>query len=82
MSKLGLQLTINLRDESLCLSGGRRSGISDGNLARLIVATVSGVLATRFLEDEVDVRTVLADFGALIESPPAASPPVARPGAN
>lgn len=58
------------------------SGISDGNLARLIVATVSGVLATRFLEEEVDVRTVLADFGALIESPPAASSPVAQSGAN
>ena len=56
--------------------------ISDGNLARLIVVTVSGVLATRFLEEEVDVRTVLADFGALIESPPAASTPVAQSGAN
>ena len=43
-------------------------GISDGSLARLIVATVSGVLAMRFLEEEVDVRAVLADFGALIES--------------
>ena len=47
---------------------------SDGNLARLIAATVSGVLATRFLDEEVDVRDVLADFGALIESAPVAQP--------
>ena len=45
-------------------------GVSDGKLARLIATTVSGVFATRFAEEEVDPRTVLADFGALIETPP------------
>ena len=42
----------------------------DGNLARIISTTVSAVFATRFLEAEFEVRTVLADFGALIESSP------------
>ena len=44
-------------------------GISDANLARLIAATVSGVLATRLLEEGAGVRTVLADFGTLIQPP-------------
>ena len=47
-------------------------GISDANLARLIAATVSGVLATRLLEEGAGVRTVLADFGTLIQPPPVA----------
>ena len=42
----------------------------DGNLARLIATMVSAVFAMRFLEENFDVRTVLADFGALIESSP------------
>lgn len=42
----------------------------DGNLARIISTTVSAVFATRFLEAGSEVRTVLADFGALIESSP------------
>ena len=46
---------------------------SDGNLARLIAVTVSGVFATRYLED-FDERTVLADFGTLIESSPVVQP--------
>jgi AcrR family transcriptional regulator len=47
-------------------------GISDANLARLIAATVSGVLATRLLEKDSGVRTVLADFATLIEPAPVA----------
>ena len=42
----------------------------DGNLARIISTTVSAVFATRFVEGYPEVRTVLADFGALIESSP------------
>lgn len=42
---------------------------SDGsNLPRLIASTVSGVLATRFIDTDVDVRAVLADFAALVPS--------------
>ena len=44
-------------------SGSHRS------VARLIASTVSGVLAMRFVEEDIDVRAVLADFGALIETP-------------
>ena len=47
---------------------------SDAKLVRLIAATVSGVFAMRFLEEDFDVRTVLADFGALIESSPVVQP--------
>lgn len=43
---------------------------SDDNLGRLIATMVSGVLATRFLVEDFDARTVLAAFGALLESPP------------
>lgn len=46
--------------------------ISDANLARLIAATVSGVLATQLLEEDAGVRTVLADFATLIQPPPVA----------
>ena len=42
----------------------------DGNLARIISTTVSAVFATRFVEGYSEVRTVLADFGALIELSP------------
>ena len=47
---------------------------SDGNLARLIAATVSGVFATRFLGEDREVRVLLADFGALVESSFVAKP--------
>lgn len=55
---------------------------SDGNLARLIATMVSGVLATRFLEEDFDARTVLADFSALIESSPASHPDDVVPAAG
>ena len=48
--------------------------VSDDNLARLIAATVSGVLAARFQGEEFDVLGVLADFGTIIESSSAAKP--------
>lgn len=52
-------------------SGHRIPSASEDNLARLIAVTVSGIFATRFLKEDSDVRTVLADFGALIELSPA-----------
>ena len=56
------------------LGTGSRCTLPSGNadrVARLIASTVSGLLATRSLDANVDVRTVLADFGALVESQPA-----------
>lgn len=47
---------------------------NEGNLARLIATMVSGVLATRFLEEDFDARAALADFGTLIESSPVVQP--------
>lgn len=42
---------------------------SDARLARLIAATVAGVLTMRLPEEDFEVaRALLADFGALIES--------------
>lgn len=60
--------------QSATNGGGVLSSASDDNLARLIAATVSGVLATRFLEEDFEVRAVLADFGALIESSSVSQP--------
>ena len=60
--------------QSATNGGGVLSSAGDDNLARLIAATVSGVLATRFLEEDFEVRAVLADFGALIESSPVVQP--------
>ena len=54
---------------------------SDGNLARLIAATVSGVFATRFLGEDLEVRVLLADFGALVESSFVAKPEDVVPAA-
>lgn len=44
------------------------SAAANSNLARLIASTVSGLFATRFMDTEVDVRDVLADFAGLVES--------------
>ena len=41
---------------------------ADSNLPRLIASTVSGLFATRFIDADVDVRDVLADFSGLVES--------------
>ena len=60
--------------QSATNGGGVLSSARDDNLARLIAATVSGVLATRFLEEDFEVRAVLAEFGALIESSPVVQP--------
>ena len=56
-----------------------RSG-SASNAARLIASTVTALLATRMLEEDVDIRAVLADFGALIEAPAAAPDPLQAAG--
>lgn len=38
------------------------------DLARLIASTVSGLLATRFIDPQVNVRAALSDFGVLVEA--------------
>ena len=44
------------------------SAVANSNLARLIASTVSGLFATRFIDTDIDVRDVLADFAGLVES--------------
>ena len=41
---------------------------ANSNLPRLIASTVSGLFATSFIDADVDVRDVLADFAGLVES--------------